>query len=67
MEAVGVDDPPGDVTVFNEGLGGLGGHNSLLHARAFAGWAAPSEQAVVLDVEVKFDILGNCVNTDVGY
>ena len=59
METVGVDNPPGDVTMLDEALGGLGGLDSLLHARTLSSWAAPGKLAVVLDVEVKFNILAN--------
>ena len=57
VEAVGVDNPPGDVAMLDEALSGLGGLNLLLHMRALASWAAPSKRAVVLDIEVKFNIL----------
>ena len=57
VEAVGVDNPPGDIVMLDEALSGLGGLNSLLHARTLAGWATPSKRAVVLDIEVKFNIL----------
>lgn len=59
METVGIDNPPGDITMFDEALGGLRGLNSFLHARTFAGRAALSEQTIVLDVEVKVNILDN--------
>ena len=68
MEAVGVDNPPGDVTVLDETFGGIGGLDSLLHARALAGWGAPSKRAVMLDVEVKFNILdGSGERRDISY
>ena len=57
VETVGVDNPPGDVAMLDEALSGLGGLNLLLHAGTPAGWAAPSKRAVVLDIEVKFNIL----------
>ena len=59
MEAVNIDDPPGDIAMLDEALGFLGGLDSLLHSRAAAGWAAPCKGAVVLSVEVKFNILGD--------
>ena len=37
METVGVDDPPGDITMLDETLGGLRGLYSFLHTRTFAG------------------------------
>ena len=59
VKTMGVDDPPGGfvTAMLDETLGGLSGFDSLLHTRAFTGWAAFSEQAVMLHVEVKFDIL----------
>ena len=64
MEAVGVDDPPGNIAVLDEALCCLGGYNSFLHTRAFASWAAPGKRAVMLDVKVKLDVLHNHVNAD---
>ena len=58
METVGIDDPPGDILMLDEALGCLGGFNSLLYTRALASRATPSERTVVLDVEVKLDVLG---------
>ena len=57
VKAVSVDYPPRDIAVLDEALGGLRGPYSFLYARTLAGRSAPSEQAVVLDVEVKFNIL----------
>jgi hypothetical protein len=57
VEAVGVDDPPGDVTMFDEAVGDLGRLKSFLHARALASWTTPSKHAIVLDVEVKLNVL----------
>ena len=54
----GIDDPPGDISMLDEALGCLGGFNSLLYTRALASRATPSERTVVLDVEVKLDVLG---------
>jgi hypothetical protein len=59
VEAVGINNPPGDVAVLDETFGGIGGLDSLLHARTLAGWGAPSKRAVMLDVEVEFNILDN--------
>lgn len=64
MEAVGVDDPSGNVTVLDEALCCFLGCDSLLHTRAFAGWAAPSKRAVVLDVKVKLNVLCDHVSAD---
>jgi len=37
VEAVSVDNPPGDITVFDETLGGIGGLDPLLHTRTPTG------------------------------
>ena len=58
METVGIDDPPGDISMLDEALGCLGGFDSLLYTRMLAGRATPSERTVVLDIEVKLDVLG---------
>ena len=42
MEAVGIDDPLGDVGMLNETLGHLRGLNLLLHTRTLAGWVLGS-------------------------
>ena len=58
METVGIDDPLRDILMLDEALGCLGGFDSLLYTRTLAGRATPSKQTVVLDIEVKLDVLG---------
>ena len=59
VETVGIDDPPGGIvtTMLDETLGGLDRLDSLLHARALASWATSCERAVMLHVNVEFNIL----------
>jgi hypothetical protein len=57
METVSVDNPPGDIAMLDEALGGFERFDSFLHTRTLAGWGAPGEGAVVLNIEIKFNIL----------
>jgi hypothetical protein len=59
VKAVSVDNPPGDVTVLDVTLGGIGGLDSLLCARAFASGGTPCKLAVVLHIKIEFNILNN--------
>jgi hypothetical protein len=57
VKAVGVDNPPRNIAVLDEALGGLGGLYPLLNTRALAGCATSGKQAVMLDIEVKLYFL----------
>ena len=62
MKTVGVDNPLRDVAMLDEDFDGFGGLDSLLYARTLTSWGTSSEWAVVLDIEVKFNILEIWVN-----
>ena len=62
MKAMSVDDPPGDVAMLDETISGIRRLDSFLYTRTLPGWGALSGWAVVLDIEVKFNILDNRVN-----
>jgi hypothetical protein len=43
MEVVGVDDPPGNIAMLDEGLSSIRGLNPFLNMRTLASWATSGE------------------------
>lgn len=58
VEAVSVYDPPGDIAMFDEALGSIGALDSFLNARTLASRATSGERAVMLNIKIKFNVLG---------
>ena len=59
VEAMSINDPLGNITMLDKALGGFRGLDSLLHTRALASWSTPCEQAIMLGIEIKFNVLDN--------
>ena len=61
VETMSIDDPLGGIvtTMLNETLSGLDRLDSLLHARVLASRATSCKRAVILHVNVEFNILDN--------